>query len=259
MPTSVSQSNLYQQLADLQELTNKLTLPWMSTIETLAQCTRPVKFDTYSEVLRTYSTLADIYRVPSFFDSSAFPRQDAEDRVRKKESKQIDGSSKEDAAISANENTRVSDINNANEQFRQYLDVQTKEFVRTLIWTDFEDGMENDVTRQVNEYMGRNRYVTYCWLNKIFNDNRSKPNITSGVLRTLAMVVNKNDADIMLSLVTSGIASQHSEDQEAAIMVVEKWRTKECLDAMLNTTFGSDWVREYAIQVMKELKEELAV
>ena len=73
------------------------------------------------------------------------------------------------------------------------------------------------------------------------------------------MVVNKNDADIMLTLVTSGIASQHSEDQEAAIMVVEKWRTKECLEALLNTTFGSDWVKEYAMQVVEELKEELAV
>lgn len=260
MPTPSSQTNLYQQLADLQELTNKLTLPWMSTIESLDLCTRLANFDTYSEVGQIYSTLADIYRAPALFDSSAsFPRLDAEDGVRKMESKPVYSSTKEDAAITANENTRISDINNANDHFRKYLDSQTKDFIRTLIWTDFEDGMENDIIKQVSNYMGQNRYVTYCWLNKIFNDNRSKPNITSGVLRTLAMVVNKNDADIMLSVVTSGIASQHSEDQEAAIMVVEKWRTKECLDAMLNTTFGSDWVREYAMQVMEELKEELAV
>ena len=71
------------------------------------------------------------------------------------------------------------------------------------------------------------------------------------------MVVNKNDAGIMLSMVTTGLSSPHSEDQEAAIMVVEKWRTKECLEAMCNTTYGSDWVKEYAMQVIEELKNEL--
>ena len=259
MATSVSQTNLYQQLADMQELMSKLTLPWMSTIESLNKYSRPVDFDTYSEVLKTYSSLADLYRMPSYFDSSAIARQDAEDGVSKKVHQPVSSSTKEDSDYSSNENTSIADVNIANEQFRQYLDSQTNEFIRELMWTDFEDGMENDITRKVGEYMGQNRYVTYCWLNKIFNDNRSKPIVSSGVLRSLAMVVNKNDADIMLSMVTSGIASQHSEDQEAAIMVVEKWRTKECLDALLNTTFGSDWVKEYAMQVIEELKEELAV
>ena len=40
------------------------------------------------------------------------------------------------------------------------------------------------------------------------------------------MEVNKNDAGIMLSIVTTGLSSPHSEDQEAAIMVVEKWHEK---------------------------------
>lgn len=73
------------------------------------------------------------------------------------------------------------------------------------------------------------------------------------------MVVNKNDADIMLSMVTAGLASSFSEDQEAAIMVVEKWRTKDCLDAMTHTSYGSDWLNEYAMQVVEELKDELGL
>lgn len=259
MASTESFNSVYMQLADMQGLSRELTLPWMPTLQILAKQAKPIDFDSYSELFKTYSTLADLYRVPANMDSSAFARQDTEDDVRSKKSKPVSTSTKEAVAISINEDTSASEINNANQHFRQYLDSQTKDFIRTLIWTDFEDGMENDVTRQVCEYMEQNRYVTYCWLNKIFNDNRSRPNITSGVLRTLAMVVNKNDADIMLSLVTSGISSQHSEDQEAAIMVVEKWRTKECLEALLNTTFGSDWVKEYAIQVVEELKEELAV
>ena len=261
MATSASQTSFYQQLLDIQELTNKLSSSWMSpNIETLTKRLRSIELDAYSEVLKAYTSLADLYRVPAYFDSSAFTRQDTKDGgMREKEPKSTNSSTEDNDTISSNENTRISDINVANQQFRQFLDSQTKDFIRMLTWSDFEDGMENDVTRQVGKYMGQNRYVTYCWLHKIFNENRSKPNITSGILRSLAMVVNKNDADIMLSMVTSGIASQHSEDQEAAIMVVEKWRTKECLEALLNTTFGSDWVKEYAMQVIEELKKELAV
>ncbi len=256
MSTTISQSNLFQQLADIQELTTKLKAPWMSTGESLVLNARPIDIYTYSKVFKT--SLDILFGEPDFFGSSTIPRQDAEDGVKRKVT-ESENTSVENPAITSSENTRTTDINIINEQFRLYLDSQAEEFIRTLAWTDFEDGMENEVTRQVGNYMEQNRYVTYCWLHKIFNDNRSKPNITSGILRTLAMVVNKNDADIMLTLVTSGIASQHSEDQEAAIMVVEKWRTKECLDAMLNTTFGSDWVKEYAMQVVEELKEELAV
>lgn len=259
MASPISQTNVFQQLVGIQELYSKLTLPLTSTMEVLAKCSMPINLDAFSKVLKSYSSLSDLYRLPAYLDSSAFARQDTEDGVREITHQSVSSSTKEDTAYFSNENTRDSDFNIANEQFFQFLNKQTNDFIRTLTWTDFEDGMENDITRQVSAYMERNRFVTYCWLNKIFNDNRSKPIITSGVLRTLAMVVNQNDADIMLSIVTSGIASQHSEDQEAAIMVVEKWRTRECLDALLNTTYGSDWVREYAMQVVEELKEELAV
>ena len=259
MASNESFNNLYLQLADMQELSREWTMPWTSSLQILAKQAKPIDFDTYSEVFKNYSTLADLYRVPASLDSSAFVRQDAGDGMKKKEAKLVSGSSKTKDAVSATETTREYDVNRVNEQFRKYLERQTKDFIRTLTWVDFEDGVENDATRQVSQYMFQNRYVTYCWLNQIFNDNRTRPHITSSILRTLAMVVNRNDADIMLSIVTSGISSQHSEDQEAALMVIEKWRTKECLDAMLNTTYGSDWVKEYAMQIAAELKEELGV
>lgn len=259
MASTESFNSLYLQLADMQELSRKLTMPWTSTLQILAKQAKTMDLDTYSEVFKTYSTLADFYRVPASLDSSAFVRQDAGDGMKKREAKPISGSPKTKDAVSATETTREYDVNKINEQFRKYLESLTKDFIRTLTWVDFEDGMENEATRKVSQYMSQNRYVTYCWLNQIFNDNRTRPQVTSSILRTLAMVVNKNDVDIMLSIVTSGISSQHPEDQEAALMVIEKWRTKECLDAVLNTTFGSDWVKEYAMQIAAELKEELGV
>ena len=64
------------------------------------------------------------------------------------------------------------------------------------IHRDFEDGMENDITRQVSAYIEQNRYVTYCWLNKIFNDNRDWglhlcPNgISISIFKYLFMLTN---------------------------------------------------------------------
>lgn len=252
-------NSIFDQMVDIQSLSQRQSASsWITSMESINKVLDSMNLDAYTEALKSFDTLAELYRKPYYLDTSVFIRRDIEDGEKAEENQSLSSSSVE-SVVAVSDNTRVDDINLANEQFRQYLDSQTNGFVNTLIWTDFEDGMENEITRLVGEYMEKNRYVTYCWLNKIFNDNRSRPTVTSGLLRTLAMVVNKNDADIMLSMVTSGIASQHSEDQEAAIMVIEKWRTKECLDAMLNTTYGSDWVREYAMQVVAELKEELEV
>ena len=262
MATSLP-NTFWNQLIDIQSAQRQLSASQlMSSVESLNKALVSINFDAYSKMLKTYDTLAELYRTPGYLDTSFFTRQDIEDGSNGEvtEQKNVSNSSTSiEESVTVSENTRVDDINQVNEQFSLYLDSQTDSFISTLIWTDFEDGIENEITRQVIEYMEQNRYVTFCWLNRIFNSNREKPTITSGLLRTLAMVVNPSDANIMLSMVATGVASVHSEDQEAAIMVIEKWRTKECLDAMLNTTYGSDWVREYAMQVVAELKEELGV
>lgn len=257
MESTLLYSSLYQQISDIQELTRKMTMPWIAEFESASKTLQALNVDALSEAMRAYSSLTDLYKIPSYFDSSDFLRKDYEDGQVNEGNVSESVATRDDAEVIVSYNTNDEDVNKANERFMKSLELQSKDFVRTLAWTDFEDGMENEITNMVASYMEKNRYVTFCWLNKIFNANRSRPNITSGLLRTLAMVVNKNDAGIMLSMVTAGLASPHSEDQEAAIMVVEKWRTKECLEAMCNTTYGSDWLKEYAMQVVEELKEEL--
>ena len=256
MFTNKESDNALQRMIDIQIITNRMSMPWLSASEVLSKQFSSINLDDYTEEWKAFSSFADLYRVPNYLDSSAFTRNDVEDGKTKEEKQSLGTTSFNEVNIVLGDNTRLKDINQENDRFRAYLDSQTRNFIRTLTWTEFEDGMENDIIRQVAGYMEKNRYVTYCWLNKIFNDNRTKPIVTSGLLRILSMVVNSNDADIMLSMVTSGLASQYSEDQEAAIMVVEKWRTKECYDAMTHTTYGSDWVKEYAMQVAEEIKNE---
>lgn len=211
----------------------------------------------YGKERNAYLSFEEFCRFQNSLDSTAVFRFVSKDDMANNKGLMKESPSTEEVASSVADNTKSNDINKENERFLSFLESRSQDFIQSLVWGDFEDGMENDITRQVSAYMRRNRFVTYCWLNKIFSDNRSKPIVTSGILRTLVMVVNRKDAGYMLPMVIGGLASKHTEDQEAAIMVIEKWRTKECLDAMLNTTYGSDWVKEYAMQVIEELREEL--
>lgn len=40
-------------------------------------------------------------------------------------------------------------------------------------------------------------------------------------------------------------------------MVIEQWRTKNCLEALETSTFHSKMIKVYANQIIEELKEEL--
>lgn len=258
MAASVYQTNLYQQLADLQELMSKLTLPWMSTIEALNRYSKPVDFDTYSEILKTYSSLADLYRMPAYLYSSAFSRQDAEDGVKKKETKPISSFTRTGSSVTTTETTRVDDVNKANKEYLDYLRTRTDEIANAISRTEFEDGMDNDITLLIRSFAKKNKSATYNWLDELYSKNLNRPSVVQGILRSLAMITERGDENILLPIVVAGLRSSNSAEQEAAIMVIEEWRTKECLDAICSVAaFSSEIIADYAKMVTEELKEEL--
>ena len=258
MATSVSQNSLYQQLADMQELMNKLTSPWMSTIEALAKRPWPVDLDTYSEAFKSYSSLADLYRMPAYLDSSAFIRQDTEDGVKKKEANSISSSTRQEASVTTTETTRIDDVNKANKEYLDYLRSRTDEIANAISRTEFEDGMDNDITLLIRSFAKKNKSATYNWLDELYSKNLNRPSIVQGILRSLAMITERGDENILLPIVVAGLRSGNSAEQEAAIMVIEEWRTKECLDAISSVTaFSSEIIADYAKMVREELKKEL--
>ena len=250
--------NSYQ-VADRQMISREAASYWGLVSDNLQKYAATLDDNPFSGVMNACGSFAELCCLPDTLDSTSSFRFDSEDDIDGPDVFMMRFLATGEVSLSEVANTSRRDINKENARFNSFLESRSQDFIRSLIWADFEDGMENDITRQVAEYLKRNRFVTYGWLHKIFNENRSNPAVTSGILRTLVMVVNRGDVSYMLSIVTSGLSSRHLEDQEAAIMVVEKWRTKECLEALLNTTYGSEWVREYAMQVAAELKVELGV
>lgn len=153
--------------------------------------------------------------------------------------------------------TDTSSINQVNKAYLERLKQRSSSFVKSLVRTDFEDGMDNDLTEEVLNYVRGNQMATYLWLNTIYSSNQHNDVVLSGLLRIIANVVDVEDSDLLLPMVKAALSDRSSNAQEAAIMVIEKWRTKNCLDALETANIQSSWVRSYAESVKKELISEL--
>ena len=159
--------------------------------------------------------------------------------------------------VASPDSTKTEDINAINKAYRAKLFDETESFVYELVRTDFEDGMENSLTEEIRGYIQENAFATYSWLNHIYADSQDNDNIIAGLLRIIAMDVEEEDYDDLLPIVKAGLCDYGTKVQEAALMVIEKWRTKNCLIALKTANIQSRWIREYANKVKAELINEL--
>lgn len=155
------------------------------------------------------------------------------------------------------ESTDSNDIEMQNRKVFAQLQKYTLTFVRILKRTDFEDGMTNYVSDVVEDFIKSNSFVTYSWLSTIYSNYQKDAVVLAGLLRIIELTIRNEDVDILLPIVKAGLADNSSMVQEAAIMVIEQWRTKNCLDALETATFHSKMIEVYANQIIEELKEEL--
>lgn len=158
----------------------------------------------------------------------------------------------------SNDSTNNIDVNRANEVFDRMLQDRCSAFVWNLKHCDFEDGFSNLVIDEVKEYLSKNKYVTITWLHSIYSNNLEDANVLAALLRVVAMSVDVSYSDTLLPMVIAGLNAPSSKTQEAALMVIEEWRTKQCLDALktyLNRS--SRLIERYAKVVKTELEEEL--
>lgn len=163
-----------------------------------------------------------------------------------------------DSKSFSNDSTSNVDINRVNEVFNRMLQDRTSSFVWNLKHCDFEDGISNPVIDEVKEYLSKNRYVTITWLHTIYSKYLRDEVVLAALLRVVAMSVDVSYSDTLLPMVIAGLNAPYSKTQEAALMVIEEWRTKQCLNA-LNTYLNgtSRLIERYAKDVKTELEEEL--
>jgi len=168
MNTVLSTTELIQELTHLQDLTRQLEQPWKPAIESYTKIMQSMNLGTYDRIMKTYSSLTELYKVPDFLDGTSFLRPDTEDGAEDDSERIVFFSTAEKSKYeSADYSTRSVDINKVNQEDLEYFRSRSKEIVNALKYTDFEDGMDNDVTELIRSFVKRNKSATYNWLNDI--------------------------------------------------------------------------------------------
>lgn len=259
MNTVLSTTEMMQQLSRFLNITQQFEPPWSSEMENYVKIMQKMNLATYDRNMETYSTLADLYRIPDYFDETKFLRPDTEDGAEDVPELFILASTQDvNKRGKTAYSTESVDVNKANQEYLDYLRTRTDEIANTIMRTEFEDGMDNDITLLIKSFARSNKSATYNWLDELYSKNVNRPSVVQGILRILAMITEQGDENIFLPMVLASLRSDNSAEQEAAIMVIEEWRTKDCLDAISTVTrFSSEIIADYAKMVTDELKEEL--
>lgn len=152
----------------------------------------------------------------------------------------------------------TSDVNLLNDQFLKRLEDDKDEIVFLMRHSAIEDGYDNEVVQFVRPYYEENNYLTLLWLYKLYSEYLEDDFVFSSILDLLSCLgVKQSDMNFMISLVCNGLNSKLSLVQEAALKVIEKWRSRECLMALRQASFNSKWISTYAAHIMCELQREL--
>lgn len=156
------------------------------------------------------------------------------------------------------DSTSTSSQRQMNLELLEKFNQKQAKFVYLLHHTNFEDGLENEATEFFGRLFKEDPCISLFWLSGVYTENMTDIAVVEGILRIISMLDAVEYRKYILPLVKASFNDKNVEVQEAAIMVAEKWRNKMCLEALQTTSFASDWIQEYANQVMDELKEELA-
>lgn len=158
------------------------------------------------------------------------------------------------------ENKRHIDVLRRNEAY----------FIQLLLKSDFEDGNSNDAIEYVDKQLNINSIATSNWIAEIFSkyslsdtvDNEVSGNVLYGLLRIIAYLNNydcfdyiKGPLTLILKLsLNSGVPYM----QEAGLMVIESWRSLDCLKILNEEKFKDKYLSKYAELLRNELTNELS-
>lgn len=156
------------------------------------------------------------------------------------------------------DSTSDTSINKTNEEFMMYLKNQEEDLVISLIRTDFEDGYNNEVLNFVDKCKNENRYITFLWLYQVYSRHKSDYRVLAGLLRIIESKSTVDDIDTFYPMVELGLKNPNPMCQEAAIMTIETWRNKQCLQLLESIQLSSPVMQQYANIVITELRREVA-
>ena len=178
-------NSVLRSVTDMQEAFQKISKPWYSELEQSRKVWESLNHSIYTDAMKTFSEMSKLAQAPGY-SSFYFPMMD-EDVVEVCDFL-IDEDITEEVETSAIYSTRAIDINKLNQEDLEYFRTRSDEVSNAILRTDFEDGMDNDVTELIRSYIKKNKSAAYNWLNELYSKNLKNASLIEGLLRTLAMV-----------------------------------------------------------------------
>lgn len=204
--------------------------------------------DTHNEV-----AVFSINDLPEFRidtgQSMYIPQEEKQEKALK------DDTDSKERFLSHNDNTETS--THIIERNLEKIDEENKDIVAKIHHTDFFDGYTNEVVERFQTMFERMPYETVLFINKLYSTHPSDKVLISGLLRTISLLDVQCYSPFLIPVVRAGISDTSADVEESVIMVFERWRTKECLDALKNSIFPNPLIRQYAEIVKAELESEL--
>lgn len=154
------------------------------------------------------------------------------------------------------DSTSAKSLEKKDERDKEYFNSQADAFLMLCHTTTFEDGYRNALTDRFDEYYELNPTVSLIWLYSFYNKNQKDDSVREGILRILSFIDDTEIQNIMLTMVKASLNDINPSIQEVAMMVIENWRTEECLSALVTTQFANPWMKDYSKKIIAELKEE---
>lgn len=167
-----------------------------------------------------------------------------------------------------NNSTSSQNIEIENRKHIDYLRRNESYFIQLLLNVDYEDGNTNDAILFFEKQLNKNSIATSNWLAEIFMKysiseafNEKSKNILYGLLRIIAYLNNHDCFDYIKGTLTLILKTTLETNipylQEAGLMVIESWRSLDCLNLLKDFSFDDAYIIEYSKILIKELTTEL--
>ena len=129
-------------------------------------------------------------------------------------------------------------------------------FITQLLEDNFEYGYTNSSEHLLNDAITQYGSVALTWVEEIFLDQFSHPEITSRILRILGHFPYKVIHPQGETMALAALAHYSFTVKESAIRAFENWNCKDCLVYLTSLNISENWLKTYLEQVIVDLSKD---
>lgn len=138
------------------------------------------------------------------------------------------------------------------------IDIETMAILSSMLENEeYETGISNNSERYFERLLKENKLAAMNGISVLFMNNYSvggrKENILTGILHILSHLEYESIYPQGQMIAISALSHANREVEEYGIKCFEDWGHRDGIEKLRAIKFNSDWLREYAEEVISEL------